>query len=196
MYPDAPKTYLNYSNPFEMLIATILSARAPDVAVNMITPELFQKYPTPDELSKGDLEAIREIIKPCGAHLKKSQYIRDSALLLVEEFSGKVPKSIEELSTLPGVARKSANVVLSIAFDINEGVIVDTHIRRVTKRLGLSQEKYPEKIERDLMRILPEEKWSDYARLVGAHGRQTCKSRRPKCEDCLLNEICPSAELS
>jgi endonuclease-3 len=94
------------------------------------------------------------------------------------------------------VARKSANVVLSIAFDINEGVIVDTHIRRVTKRLGLSQEKYPEKIERDLMRILPEEKWSDYARLVGAHGRQTCKSRRPKCEDCLLNEICPSAELS
>jgi endonuclease-3 len=196
MYPDAPKTYLNYNNPFEMLIATILSARAPDTVVNTVTPALFRKYPTPEKLSKANLDDIREIIQPCGAHIKKSEYIRDSAKLLVERFAGKVPRSIEELITLKGVARKSANVVLSVAFDINEGIIVDTHIRRVTIRLGLSQEETPIKIEKDLMKIIPQDSWSDYARLVGAHGRQTCKPRRPKCVVCLLNKICPSAELS
>ena len=195
MYPDAPKTYLNYDNPFEMLIATILSARAPDAAVNMVTPELFRKYPTPEKLSKANLEEIREIIRPCGAQMKKSQYIRDSALLLVEQFSGRVPKTMEELITLKGVARKSANVVLNVVFDISEGVVVDTHIHRVTNRLGLSQEKTPLKIEKDLMRILPQKYWSDYARLIGAHGRQTCKPKRPRCEKCLLSKICPSAEL-
>jgi endonuclease-3 len=195
MYPDAPKTYLNYSNPFEMLIATILSARAPDAAVNMVTPELFRKYPTPEKLSRANLEAIREIIKPCGAHLKKSEFIRKSAGILVECFSGKVPKTMEELITLKGVARKSANVILSVVFDISEGVVVDTHIHRVTNRLGLSLEKTPPKIEKDLMRIFPQEDWSDYARLVGTHGRQTCKPRRPRCEVCLLNKLCPSAEL-
>ena len=195
MYPTAPKTYLNYNNPFEMLIATILSARAPDAAVNMVTPELFRRYPTPKKLSMADLEDIREIIKPCGAHLKKSQYIRDTAKLLVENFSGKVPKTLEELITLKGVARKSANVVLSVVFNITEGVIVDTHIHRVTNRLGLSEEKTPPKIEKDLMRILPRKDWSDYARLIGAHGRQTCKPHRPRCEVCLLKRICPSVEL-
>jgi endonuclease-3 len=196
MYPEAPKTYLQYRNPFEMLIATILSARAPDAVVNMVTPELFRKYPTPEKLAKADLDTIRDIIKPCGAHLKKSQYIRDSAKTLVKEFSGKVPQTLEELIKLKGVARKSANVILSVVFDINEGVIVDTHIHRVTNRLGLSQEKVPPKIEKDLMKILPQEDWSDYARLVGAHGRQTCKPRRPRCEICSLNKICPSIELT
>ena len=196
MYPEAPKTYLLYRNPFEMIIATILSARAPDAVVNMVTPELFRKYPTPKKLAKADLEDIRDIIKPCGAHLKKSQYIRDSARILVEQFSGNVPQTLEELMILKGVARKSANVILSVVFSIDEGVIVDTHIHRVTNRLGLSQEKVPPKIEKDLMKILPQEDWSDYARLVGAHGRQICKPRRPRCEVCLLNKICPSAELS
>lgn len=195
MYPDAPKTYLIYNNPFEMLIATILSARSPDVVVNMVTPELFRKYPTPEKLAKANLEDIREIIKPCGAHLKKSEYIRDSAKLLVENFSGKVPKSMEELITLKGVARKSANVILSVVFSINEGVVVDTHIHRVTNRLGLSQEKTPPKIEKDLMKILPQKDWSDYARLIGTHGRQTCKPRHPRCEVCRLNKICPSVEM-
>ena len=196
MYPDAPKTYLNYNNPFEMLIATILSARAPDVAVNMVTPELFRKYPTPDKLAKANLEDIREIIKPCGAHLKKSQYIRGSVKTLVEQFSGKVPRTMDELITLKGVARKSANVILSVVFGISEGVVVDTHIHRVTNRLGLSQEKTPPKIEKDLMRILPRKDWSDYARLIGTHGRQTCKPRRPRCEVCLMEKICPSVDLS
>jgi endonuclease-3 len=195
MYPDAPKTYLNYNNPFEMLIATILSARAPDAAVNMVTPVLFRRYPTPEKLSKAELEDIRKIIRPCGAHLKKSQYIKETAKLLVENFSGQVPKSLEELITLKGVARKSANVILSVVFNIAEGVIVDTHIHRVTNRLGLSEEKTPPKIEKDLMRILPRKDWNDYARLIGAHGRQTCKPRRPKCEMCLLSKICPSVEL-
>ena len=196
MYPEAPKTYLHYRNPFEMVIATILSARAPDAVVNMVTPELFRKYPTPKKLAKADLEDIRDIIKPCGAHLKKSQYIRDSARILVKQFSGDVPQTLEELMILKGVARKSANVILSVVFSIDEGVIVDTHIHRVTNRLGLSQEKVPSKIEKDLMKTLPQEDWSDYARLVGAHGRQTCKPRRPRCDVCLLNKLCPSAELS
>jgi endonuclease-3 len=196
MYPEAPKTYLNYKNPFEMVIATILSARAPDAVVNMVTPELFRKYPTPEKLAKANLEDIREIIKPCGAHLKKSDYIRESAKTLVEQFEGEIPRTLDELITLKGVARKSANVILSVVFSINEGVIVDTHIHRVTNRLGLSEEKMPVKIEKDLMRIISQESWSDYARLIGAHGRQTCKPRRPRCESCLLNKLCPSAELS
>ena len=195
-YPDAPTTYLNYQNPFEMLIATILSARATDAGVNKITPELFKRYPTPEKMAKANPEEIGQIIRPLGAFNKKAGYITGTSHLLVERFGSKVPKTMEELITFPGVSRKTANVVLSVVFGLNEGVVVDTHVMRVTVRLGLSEhDKKPQKIERDLMELLPNNLWNDYARLIGAHGRRTCKSRKPHCIECSLNKLCPSAEI-
>ncbi len=194
-YPNAPATYLNYQNPFEMLIVTILSARATDAGVNKISPTLFKKYPTPEKMAKGSLDEIGQIIRPLGAFNKKAGYITGTSRLLVERFDGKVPNTMEQLISLPGVSRKTANVVLSVVFGVSEGVVVDTHVMRVTLRLGLSKhDMKPEKIERDLMDLLPRDLWSDYARLIGAHGRLTCKSRKPNCIDCALNTLCPSAE--
>jgi endonuclease-3 len=194
-YPDAPKTYLNYQNPFEMLIATILSARATDAGVNKITPVLFKRYPIPKKMAKANLDEIVQIIRPLGAFNKKAGYITGTSRLLVERFDSNVPEAMDDLISFPGVSRKTANVVLSVVFGLSEGVVVDTHIMRVTIRLGLSEhDKKPQKIEKDLMELLPNELWNDYARLIGAHGRQTCKSRRPNCIDCSLNKLCPSAE--
>ncbi len=194
-YPNAPATYLNYQNPFEMLIVTILSARATDAGVNKISPTLFKKYPTPEKMAKGSLDEIGQIIRPLGAFNKKAGYITGTSRLLVERFDGKVPNTMEQLISLPGVSRKTANVVLSVVFGVSEGVVVDTHVMRVTLRLGLSKhDMKPEKIERDLMELLPRDLWSDYARLIGAHGRLTCKSRKPNCIDCALNNLCPSAK--
>ena len=193
-YPDAPETYLNHSNAFEMLIATILSANTADACVNTITPELFRHYPDAEHLMRASLEDIIVIIRPCGTYNRKSSYIRESARLIVENFGGKVPKSMEDLVTLPGVSRKTANVVLSVVFKINEGVVVDTHVMRVTQRLGLSQqEKNREKAERDLMSLLPREQWYEYAKLIGAHGRRTCNARKPECDACAVKNLCPSA---
>ncbi|KXH71645.1 MAG: hypothetical protein AM326_11585 [Candidatus Thorarchaeota archaeon SMTZ-45] len=195
-YPDAPATYLNYKSPFEMLIVTILSARATDAGVNKISPTLFKKYPTPEKLAKVNLDEIGQIIRPLGAYNKKAGYITGTSRLLVEKFDGKVPNTLKELISFPGVSRKTANVVLSVVFGISEGIVLDTHVMRVTLRLGLSEhENKPEKIEKDMMELLPNKFWSDYARLIGAHGRQTCKSRRPNCTSCTLNKLCPSAEL-
>ena len=174
-YPDAPATYLNYQNPFEMLIVTILSARATDAGVN--------------------LEEIGQIIRPLGAFNKKAAYITETSRQLVDRFDSKVPKTMDDLISFPGVSRKTGNVVLSVVFGLSEGVVMDTHVMRVTVRLGLSEhDKKPEKIERDLMELLPNKLWNDYAKLIGAHGRQTCKSRKPNCIECSLNKICPSAE--
>ena len=195
-YPDVPKSYLNFQSPFEMLIATILSARATDAGVNKISPILFEKYPTPEKMSKADLEEIGQIIRPLGAFNKKAGYITETSRQLVERFDSKVPKTMEELITFPGVSRKTGNVVLSVVFGLSEGVVVDTHVMRVTVRLGLSEhDKKPQKIEKDLMEVLPIELWNDYAKLIGAHGRQTCKSRKPNCIECSLNKLCPSAEI-
>ncbi|MHA1948892.1 MAG: endonuclease III [Candidatus Thorarchaeota archaeon] len=195
-YPDAPATYLNFDNHFELLIATILSARATDVGVNKVTPILFSKYPTPEKLGVAELEKVAEIIRPLGAFNRKSVYIVDTARMVTEEFNGQIPKTLDELITFKGVSRKTANVILSVAFNLTEGVVVDTHVGRVSVRLGLSEhEKKPDKIERDLMELLPIEMWNDYARLMGAHGRRTCKSQRPKCPDCSVNTLCPSAEI-
>ena len=195
-YPDVPKSYLNFQSPFEMLIATILSARATDAGVNKISPILFKKYPTPEKMSKADLEEIGQIIRPLGAFNKKAGYITETSRQLVERFDSKVPKTMEELITFPGVSRKTGNVVLSVVFGLSEGVVVDTHVMRVTVRLGLSEhDKKPQKIEKDLMEVLPIELWNDYAKLIGAHGRQTCKSRKPNCIECSLNKLCPSAEI-
>ena len=193
-YPDAPETYLNHSNAFEMLIATILSANTADACVNTITPELFHRYPDAEHLMRASLEDIIGIIRPCGTYNRKSSYIRDSARLISETFGGKVPKSMENLVTLPGVSRKTANVVLSVVFKINDGVVVDTHVMRVTQRLGLTQQqKNREKAERDLMALLPREQWYEYAKLIGAHGRRTCNARKPECDACAVKDICPSS---
>jgi endonuclease-3 len=196
MYPDVPKTYLNYSNPFEMLIVTILSARATDKGVNKISPILFEKYPTPEKMAKANLDEIGQIIRPLGAFNKKAGYITETSRQLIERFGGEVPQNMEDLISFPGVSRKTANVVLSVVFGVSEGVIVDTHIMRVSVRLGLSEhEKKPQKIEKDLMELLPKGYWSDYAKLAGAHGRQRCKARKPECVECSLSKLCPSAEL-
>jgi len=194
-YPEAPATYLNFQNPFEMLIATILSARATDAGVNKISPILFKKYPTPEKMSKANLEEIGQIIKPLGAFNKKATYITETSRMLVERFDSNVPILMEDLISFPGVSRKTANVVLSVVFGLSEGVVVDTHVMRVTIRLGLSEHnEKPQKIEKDLMELLPKELWNDYARLIGAHGRQTCKSRKPNCIVCSLSKLCPSAK--
>jgi endonuclease-3 len=195
-YPDAPQTYLHFRNPFEMVIVTILSARATDAGVNKITPILFGKYPNPVKMAGANQEDLAQIIRPCGAYNRKATYIKETARLIIENFGGKVPKTINELITFPGVSRKTANVVLQTVYGVVEGVIVDTHIMRVTARLGFSQhDKKPDKIEKDIMELLPRTKWMDYARLIGAHGRQICKALHPRCTTCTINNLCPSAEL-
>ncbi len=194
-HSDAPITYLNHTNPFEMLIATILSARTTDAFVNKVTPALFKRYPNPSKLASADLEDIRSIIHGVGAYNNKSIFLKDTAQMLINDFGSEVPRTIDKLVKLKGVSRKTANVVLQVAFGINEGVVVDTHIGRVSNRLGLTNEEKPDKIELDLMNLLPQKEWGNYARYVGAHGRIICASRKPKCPECPLNEMCPSAEM-
>ncbi|MHA1479855.1 MAG: endonuclease III [Candidatus Thorarchaeota archaeon] len=194
-YPDAPKTYLDYNNAFEMLIATILSARSTDAGVNKVTPELFSRFPNPTSLADASVEDLAPIIKRVGAYNRKAAYIRDTSKIILEQYDGEVPKTIDELVIFPGVSRKTANVVLSVVFGINEGVIVDTHIGRVSQRLGFTTQEKPPKIEKELMELLPQTKWGEYAILIGAHGRRTCKSRKPLCADCAVVALCPSAEL-
>jgi len=195
-YPDAPATYLNFNNPFEITIATILSARATDAGVNKVTPVLFGKYQTPKKLAEANIDDVAAIIRSTGAYNRKAEYITKTARMIMEDFGGKIPKTIDELVTFPGVSRKTANVVLQTAFDIAEGVIMDTHIMRVSLRLGFTEhEKKPEKTEKDLMQLLSKDKWISYARFIGTHGRRTCKSRNPICSTCAVNNLCPSSEL-
>ena len=195
-YPDAPATYLDHRNAFEMLIATILSAHTADAAVNKVTPLLFEKYPTPAALATADLEEVKQIVRPCGTYNRKATYIVEVARILTQEYAGEVPSEMDALVRLPGVSRKTANVVLSVVFGKNEGVVVDTHVRRVTQRLGLTAETSPQKIERDLMAALPRDLWDDYARLVGAHGRRVCKARKPLCGQCAVLHLCPYGQSS
>jgi endonuclease-3 len=192
-YPDAPSTYLNHRNAFEMLIATLLSANTADACINQITPALFAKYPDAKTMANAEIEDLIELIRQCGTYNKKSVFIRDSAKILEERYSGQVPKTMDELVELPGVSRKTANVVLSVVFGINEGVVVDTHVMRVSQRLELTKEKKNRtRAEKDLMDVLPRDQWYEYARLIGAHGRRACSARKPKCEECAVNEICPT----
>ncbi|MHA2211128.1 MAG: endonuclease III domain-containing protein, partial [Candidatus Thorarchaeota archaeon] len=177
-YPDAPPTYLNHRNAFEMLIATLLSANTADACINQITPGLFAKYTDAKAMANAEIEDLIELIRQCGTYNKKSVFIRDSARILEEQYSGKVPKTMDELVELPGVSRKTANVVLSVVFGINEGVVVDTHVMRVSQRLALTRErKNRTRAEKDLMDVLPRDQWYEYARLIGAHGRRTCSAR-------------------
>ena len=191
-YPDA-RTELNWKNPLELLVATMLSAQSTDVRVNEVTKELFEKYRTAEDYATADLEQLEEEIRPVGFFRNKARATRDMARMLVEEYGGEIPHSMPELVRLPGVGRKTANVLLGNAFGVNEGVVVDTHVRRLSNRLGLSGERDPEKIERDLLGVVPEGERALFSHLLIFHGRRICKARKPGCSGCVLNHVCPSA---
>ena len=191
-YPDA-RIALRFENPLQLLIATILSAQCTDERVNRVTPELFRKYPDARAFAEADLEELAQDIRATGFYQQKARYIKESCRILVEKHGGEVPKNMEALLELPGVARKTANIVLANAYGIVEGIPVDTHVRRLAHRLGLSREKDPEKIERDLMALIPREDWAVIPYVLQAHGRKVCTARKPKCERCPVKDLCPSA---
>ncbi len=191
-FPDA-KIALNFSNPLELLVATILSAQCTDVRVNVVTPALFKKYRWARDFARADLETLQEEVRSTGFFRNKAKSIKSAATRIVEAYDGQVPETMEELLTLSGVARKTANVVLGNAFGKNEGVVVDTHVRRLSQRLGLTKHDDPEKIEQDLMQLVPRRQWADFAHLMIFHGRNICFARKPNCAECPLNKLCPSA---
>lgn len=193
IHPDA-HCELNHSNAFELLLATILSAQCTDVRVNMVTPDLFNKYPTPKKLARARLEDIEELIKSINFFRNKAKALIGCAEMLVVKHAGEIPRSVEELSELPGVGRKTANVVLGNAFNINTGIVVDTHVKRTAFLLGLTKQTDPAKVEVDLMKMLPNEQWTDLSHLLIFLGRRTCIARRPQCDLCYLKDICPSKE--
>jgi endonuclease-3 len=184
---------LHHEGAFELLVATILSAQTTDVGVNRVTPVLFAKYPTPDALAKAQPAVLEQIIKSTGYFRSKTRSLIGMANALVDNFGGKVPDTMEDLVTLPGVGRKTANVVLGSAFGKNVGIVVDTHVKRLSERLGLTKNTDPAKIEQDLMRQVPQKDWSLWSHLLIFHGRQVCFARKPACDQCVLNDICPSA---
>jgi len=191
-YADA-KIALHYTNPLQLLIATILSAQATDEQINKITPSLFQKYRTAEDFADADIKELEQYIKSSGFYHNKARNIKNCCKMLVEKHKGKVPKTMADLVELPGVARKTANIVLQNAYGLIEGIAVDTHVRRLSQRLGLSKNEDPEKIERDLMRLVPRDKWARITDLLIFLGRQVCTARKPNCQGCVLNRICPSA---
>ena len=191
-YPDA-RTALDWSNPLELLVATILSAQTTDVRVNSVTPDLFAKYPTAADLADADPTELEETIRPTGFFRNKAKSLQGMARALVEDHGGEVPPTMEDLVALPGVGRKTANVVLGNAFSIDEGVVVDTHVRRLSNRLGFTSHKDPEKIEKDLTETVPKRDWTVFSHLLILHGRSVCKARKPACGDCVINDLCPSA---
>jgi endonuclease-3 len=188
-----PKIALKFSNPWELLVATILSAQTTDERVNMVTENLFKKYKSPEDYVKVPLEELEQDIKSINYYRNKAKFIKSCAQIIVEEYGGKVPDTMEELLKLPGVARKTANVVLSAGYGKNEGIVIDTHVARLSKRLDLSEEKNRDKLEQDLMKIVPRDEWANFSYLLIHHGRNVCKAKNPKCEECILNDICPSA---
>jgi endonuclease-3 len=191
-YPDA-HCALDFKSPFQLLIATILSAQCTDKRVNMVTPALFKRYRTPAALAAANPEELEELIKSTGFYRNKTKSLIGMATAVAERHGGRIPDELEALVKLPGVGRKTANVVLGNAYDKNEGVVVDTHVARVAARLGLTKETDPIKIEQDLMRLFPRDRWTMLAHLLIEHGRTICDARRPKCEVCFLNDICPSS---
>jgi endonuclease III len=191
-YPTA-KTALNYTSPLEILIATMLSAQTTDVTVNTVTKTLFKKYHTPEDYANADIKALEQDIHSTGFYHNKAKNLQNCCKLLVEKFHSQVPKTMEELVELPGVARKTANIVLYNAYGVTVGVAVDTHVMRLSQRLGLTEQKDQNKIELDLMRNTPKEKWMPLTDLLIFHGRQVCMAKKPNCAGCVLNKICPSA---
>jgi endonuclease III len=191
-HPEA-KTALHYTNPLELLIATILSAQCTDERVNTVTKQLFKKYTNAEDYANADLAQLEQDIKSTGFYRNKAKYIKNCCKLLVAKYHSQVPQTMAELLELPGVARKTANIVLTNAYGIIEGVAVDTHVRRLSQRLGLTENDDPAKIEVDLMNIVPRDKWMRITDLLIFHGRQVCAAKKPKCDTCVLNKLCPSA---
>ena len=192
-HPD-PKVALEFSNPLQLLIATILSAQCTDVRVNMVTPALFKKYRTAEDFAKANQAELEQDIRSTGFYRNKAKSIMSCCKSLVERHGGKVPKSMEELVELGGVGRKTANCVLGGAYGINSGVVVDTHVRRVSQRLGLASTDDPEKIELELMELVPEKEWYLFGNMLVSHGRKVCNARKPDCLNCTLQKLCPSSE--
>ena len=192
IHPDA-KIALNFSNPLELLVATILSAQCTDERVNIVTQSLFKKYTTPEDYIKADVAELEQDIRSTGFYHNKAKNIQKASQMLLEKFRGQVPKTMEEMVELPGVARKTANVVLYGAYGFVAGIAVDTHVRRLSQRLGLSECDDPIKIEQDLMALVPQQKWMRMADLLVFHGRRVCMAKKPNCPRCLLNKICPCA---
>jgi endonuclease-3 len=191
-YPDA-RTELNWENPLELLVATMLSAQTTDVRVNMVTDKLFEKYRTATDYAGADPAELEADIRPTGFYRSKARSLQGMARALLDEHGGEVPRTMAGLVSLPGVGRKTANVVLGNAFGVDEGVVVDTHVRRVSRRLGLTAEKDPEKIEQDLLGVVPEGERTLFSHLLILHGRRVCKARKPDCPGCVLSDICPSS---
>jgi endonuclease-3 len=193
-YPDAHCS-LDHNNPYELITATILSAQCTDERVNMVTPALFRRYPAPQDLAAARQEELEELIRPTGFFRNKAKSLLGMATFVTERHGGRVPDEMDALVELPGVGRKTANVVLGNAFGKNDGVVVDTHVRRVSGRLGLTKHTDPEKIEVDLMKLVDRDEWTDLSHLFIYHGRAVCKAPTPRCELCVLNDICPSSRV-
>lgn len=193
-YPEA-KCSLNHSNAFELLIATILSAQCTDQRVNIVTADLFRKYRKPEDYLNVAATELQQDVRTTGFFRNKTKSIQGACKMLVEEFGGEVPKTMEELLRLPGVARKTANVVLGVAFGIASGIVVDTHVSRLSQRLQPTKKKDAGKIEQDLMEIVPRKDWIEFSHLLIFHGRRVCKARRPLCDECVVEKLCPSSIL-
>jgi endonuclease-3 len=191
-YPDA-KTALSYVDPLQLLVATILSAQCTDKKVNEVTKTLFQKYRTAEDYAKADLRKLEKEIRPTGFYHNKARNIKKLGQVLVEKFASTIPKTMEEMLELPGVARKTANIVLSNVYGVIEGIAVDTHVFRLTQRLGFTDKKNATKIEKDLMELVPKEKWMLITDLLIFHGRKICMAKKPNCAGCVVNKLCPSA---
>ena len=192
-YPEA-RCALHFSNPLQLLVATILSAQSTDKRVNMVTPALFRRYGTARSFARSKPEALEKMVHSTGFFRNKAKHIREACAVIDRDYDGQVPEDMERLLKLPGVARKTANVVLGVAFGKAEGVVVDTHVQRLAGRLGFSRESTPEKTERDLMKILPRDKWIDFSHLLIHHGRAVCKARRPDCAHCTVAALCRSED--
>ena len=193
LYPEAPCT-LNYETPVQLMVATILAAQCTDERVNLVTPALFARFPDAIAFASADLLELETLVRSTGFYRNKAKNIQAACHLIVTEFGGEVPQRMEDLLRLPGVARKTANVVLAHAFGINAGVTVDTHVRRLTNRLGLTEETDPIKIERDLMKLLPQPDWENWSIRIIYHGRAVCNARSPACDRCQLADLCPSVD--
>lgn len=191
-YPEADTT-LDYETPYELLVATVLSAQCTDERVNSVTPELFEEFPKPEAMVEAPIESIKELIRPTGYYNSKAEYLKNGAHTLIEEFDGEVPRNVEDLTNVEGVGRKTANVVVSNAFGTHEGIAVDTHVQRLSQRLGLVDTDDRDEIEEVLRKKIPQEDWGLVSHLFIFHGRATCTARNPDCEDCVLEDLCPSS---
>jgi endonuclease-3 len=185
---------LTHNSPWELLVATILSAQCTDVRVNLVTPELFRRFPTPQKMAKATLPQLEALIRTTGFFRNKAKSIQGAARKIVTDFNGEIPQTLAELITIPGAARKTANVVLGVAYGKAEGVVVDTHVFRIARRLGMAKAETPQKVEQELMRILPESRWIDFSHQIIHHGRQVCEARKPKCDRCNLERLCTAKD--